>query len=63
MKIQLNMKRIIKNVLDDVDTLVFAVGYNPVASPIENAHLIGDCQKVGTLKDAITNAYQITKEI
>ena len=38
-------------------------GYNPVASPIENAHLIGDCQKVGTLKDAITNAYQITKEI
>lgn len=24
-------------VLDDVDTLVFAVGYNPVASPIENA--------------------------
>ena len=50
-------------VLDDVDTLVFAVGYNPVASPIENAHLIGDCQKVGTLKDAITNAYQITKEI
>ena len=22
-------------VLDDVDTLVFAVGYNPVASPIE----------------------------
>ena len=51
------------NVLDDVDTLVFAVGYNPVALPIENAHLIGDCQKVGTLKDAITNAYQITKEI
>jgi len=50
-------------VVDDVDTLVFAVGYNPVASPIENAHLIGDCQKVGTLKDAITNAYQITKEI
>ena len=50
-------------VLDDVDTLDFAVGYNPVASPIENAHLIGDCQKVGTLKDAITNAYQITKEI
>ena len=54
---------LMKYVLDDVDTLVFAVGYNPVASPIENAHLIGDCQKVGTLKDAITNAYQITKEI
>ena len=50
-------------VLDDVDTLVFAVGYNPISSPIENAHLIGDCQKIGTLKDAITNAYQITKEI
>jgi len=50
-------------VLDDVDTLVFAVGYQPISSPIENAHLIGDCQKIGTLKDAITNAYQITKEI
>ena len=50
-------------VLNDVDTLVFAVGYQPISSPIENAHLIGDCQKVGTLKDAITQAYQITKEI
>ena len=49
--------------LNDVDTLVFAVGYQPISSPIENAHLIGDCQKVGTLKDAITQAYQITKEI
>ena len=50
-------------VLNDVDTLVFAVGYQPISSPIENAHLIGDCQKVGTLKDAISQAYQITKEI
>lgn len=50
-------------ILDDVDTLIFAVGYDPIVLPIENAHLIGDCNKVGTLKDAISQAYQITKEI
>ena len=37
-------------VLDDVDTLVFAVGYNPVASPIENAHLIGELSKSRNIK-------------
>lgn len=50
-------------ILDDVDTLIFAVGYEPIVLPIENAHLIGDCNKVGNLKDAISQAYQITKEI
>ena len=50
-------------ILDDVDTLIFAVGYDPIVLPIENAHLIGDCNKVGNLKDAISQAYSITKEI
>ena len=43
-------------VLDDVDTLVFAVGYNPIALPFENAHLIGDCQKEGKKKKKNKNA-------
>lgn len=50
-------------IINDADTLVFAIGYNPVAAPIDNVHLIGDCNKVGSLKDAITSAYNIAKEI
>lgn len=50
-------------IINDADTLVFAIGYNPVIIPIDNVHLIGDCNKVGSLKDAITSAYNIAKEI
>lgn len=50
-------------IIDDADTLVFAMGYNPIVVPIEHAHLIGDCNKVGSLKDAITSAYNTVKEI
>lgn len=50
-------------IIDDADTLVFAIGYNPVIAPINNVHLIGDCNKVGSLKDAISSAYNTTKEI
>lgn len=50
-------------IIDDADTLVFATGYTPVVPPIENVHVIGDCEKVGSLKDAITSAYLTVKEI
>ena len=56
-------KNNVEYVIDDADTLVFAMGYNPVLPPIEKVHLIGDCQKVGSLKDAITTAYQVVKNI
>ena len=46
--------------IDDADTLVFALGYTP--TPIENERIIqiGDCDKVGNLKDAIGSAYAAT---
>lgn len=56
--------------ITDADTLVFATGYH-----IENAmeemlkevgvsyHLIGDGHKVGNIKDAILEGYQVGKEI
>ena len=59
------MTRVIK----DADTLVFAVGYAPQlpvfpdAIPEEKIHRIGDCSKVGNLKDAISSAYAVAKEI
>ncbi|MGN1276980.1 MAG: FAD-dependent oxidoreductase [Floccifex sp.] len=45
-------------VIDDADSLVLAMGYEPV--PIENERIIqiGDCNKVGNLKDAIGCAYE-----
>lgn len=45
-------------VIDDADSLVLAMGYVPV--PIENERIIqiGDCNKVGNLKDAIGCAYE-----
>lgn len=47
--------------IDDADTLVFAVGYSPVPVAEERAHVIGDCAKVGNLKDAITAAHEFAK--
>lgn len=53
--------------ITDADTLVFAVGYAP--NKVENEamedriHFIGDCNRVGNLKDAIQAANQLAKEI
>ena len=41
------------------DTLIFAVGY--ASAPLKNDRIIqiGDSNKVGNLKDAISSAYQL----
>ena len=41
------------------DTLIFAVGY--ASAPLQNDRIIqiGDSNKVGNLKDAISSAYQL----
>lgn len=55
------------HVIRDADTLVFAVGYTPAPVALQDApaalHIIGDCDKVGNLKDAIAAAYACAKEI
>lgn len=56
--------------IKDADTLVFATGYH-IESAVEDMlkgagvsyQLIGDGHKVGTIKDAITEAYQVAKEL
>ena len=54
-----------EHIIKDADTLIFAVGYEPKKVEIEseNIHNIGDCDKVGTLKDAITCAHELAKNI
>lgn len=54
----------------DADTLVLAMGYRPDSKLEETLkkanvsyHLIGDAKKVGNIKDAITEGYQIAREI
>ena len=57
-------------VIRDADTLIFANGYH-VESAMEDMlkalgvtyHLIGDGAKVGNLKDAISGAYELTKNL
>ncbi len=51
--------------IHDADTLVFAVGYEPmpVAGNREPIHQIGDCNKVGNLKDAISAAYTLASTL
>lgn len=44
-------------VLNDVDTLVFAIGYESISIDNDRVHVIGDSQKVGNLKDAVSAAY------
>ncbi|MCD7808532.1 MAG: FAD-dependent oxidoreductase [Erysipelotrichaceae bacterium] len=44
-------------VIDDADTLVFACGYDPVKMNNDRIHYIGDSDKVGNLRDAISAAY------
>ena len=64
-----NTKTGVETVIDDADTLVFAVGYDPVTLTFpeeiipERIHLIGDCSKVGNLKDAISAAYSLAKAL
>lgn len=50
-------------VIDDADTLVFAVGYTPAPVNFEGAHVLGDCNQVGNLKDAIAEAYAFAKNL
>ena len=64
------MQNGIEHVIDNVDTLVFAVGYyiDPAMEEMLKAcgnkyHLIGDCNKVGNIKDAICQAYEVCKDI
>ena len=49
--------------IDDADTLVFAVGYDSVKIDDDRIHVIGDSDKVGNLKDAITGAYEFAKKL
>lgn len=59
-----------EHVIKDADTLVFAVGYRPDTTMYDElkalnrtCYLVGDANKVGNIKDAITEAYNVTKEI
>lgn len=52
-----------EHTIKDADTLVFAVGYTPAKVEYDNAHYIGDCDKVGNLKDAISGAYQLARSL
>lgn len=56
--------------IKDVDTLIFAAGYkkNPaVEEMLEesglNYHMIGDAHEIGNIKTAITEAYNLTKDL
>lgn len=51
------MKKGQEYIIDDADTLVFACGYDPVKMNNSRIHYIGDSDKVGNLKDAISAAY------
>jgi NADPH-dependent 2,4-dienoyl-CoA reductase/sulfur reductase-like enzyme len=59
-----------EHVIEDVNTLVFATGYH-IDATIEDMlketgntyHLIGDCNKVGNIKDAISAAYETARKI
>ena len=50
-------------VIDDADTLVFAVGYTSVPIAYTNMHILGDARQVGNLKDAISSAYEFAKAL
>ena len=60
----------VEHIIADADTLVFANGYHVDPAFEEmlkeagvHYHLIGDGEKVGNLRDAITRAYEVTKNI
>ena len=52
-----------EHVIDDADTLVFAVGYTPVPVACPGAHVLGDCNKTGNLKEAVAAAYEFAKNL
>ena len=52
-----------EHVITDADTLIFAVGYSPVPVDCSHAHVLGDCNQVGNLKDAITAAHHFAKAL
>lgn len=56
--------------ISDADTLVFAVGYrnDPAVEEMLKQcgmkyHIIGDAKKTGNMKDAITEGYQVAKDL
>lgn len=60
----------IEHVIDDADTLVFASGYqtddyfeNMLKKAKMTYHIIGDAHQVGNIKDAISEAYKVTRYI
>jgi NADH dehydrogenase FAD-containing subunit len=60
----------VPHTISDADTLVFAVGYHVdsdfkamLESLPNTVHMIGDCNKVGSIKEAITDAWNVTKEL
>ena len=60
----------VNHTIKDADTLIFAAGYkkNPaVEEMLEesglNYHMIGDAHEIGNIKTAITEAYNLTKDL
>ena len=60
----------IEHKITDADTLVFAAGYhidntliNKLAELGVKYHSIGDCNKVASIKEAITDAWNLTKNL
>lgn len=60
----------VTHTIKDADTLIFAAGYkkNPaVEEMLEesglNYHMIGDAHEIGNIKTAITEAYNLTKDL
>ena len=59
-----------ERVIGNVNTLVFAIGYHVDATMEEMLkqtnrpyYLIGDCNKVGNIKDAICTAYEVARKL
>lgn len=60
----------VTHTIKDADTLIFAAGYkkNPAVEEILeesglNYHMIGDAHEIGNIKTAITEAYNLTKDL
>lgn len=56
--------------INDADTLVFAVGYKPNLGLVDALkelnipyHLVGDADKVGSLKEAIFTGYEVARKL
>ena len=60
----------VTHTIKDADTLIFAAGYkkNPAVEEMLQAsglnyHMIGDAHEIGNIKTAITEAYNLTKDL